>query len=159
MPDTLFAIFLVVVIFLFAGISVAALIRPSQYIRWSRNPWMADTPWNRLQMRAVGLVFTLFALMVLSGILRSSSKSDLLEGFHNNILISLWLAFLSVWVGGILSWILWRFSAFRILVRKHYDTEKLEDPAWERRMTRTFFSLLLLIVVIALVLAAKGYHP
>jgi hypothetical protein len=100
----------------------------------------------------------LFILMVLSGSSSGVSKSDFLAGFSDNILVALWLAFISVWVGGILSWIVWRFAAIRIFVRQRYSSEKLEDPAWERRVTVTFCALLLLIVASALFLAPEGYH-
>ena len=159
MPPALFAILLTVVLLLFTGISVILLVRPSLYMRRNPNPWMKDTPWTRIQMRAVGLVFCLFILMVLSGSLRGVSKSDFLIGFSDNILVALLLAFISGWVGGILSWIVWRFAAIRIFVHQHYSSDKLEDPAWERRMTITFSALLLLIVASALFLAAEGYHP
>jgi hypothetical protein len=109
-------------------------------------------------MRAVGLVFCLFAFMVLSNILSGGSKSVLVGGFSKNMLVALWLAFLAMWVGGILSWILWRISAVRIWIRGRYSADKLEDPAWERRMTITFSALLLSVVGGALFLAAMGYH-
>lgn len=40
---------------------------------------MKDTPWTRIQMRTVGLVFCLFVLMMLSGILSGVLKSDFLK--------------------------------------------------------------------------------
>jgi hypothetical protein len=159
MPDRVFVVLLIFAVLVFSGISVILLVRPSLYLRRYRNPWMEDTPWNRAQMRAVGLVFSLFMLVVLTGIGKGASKSALLEGFHNNILVALWITFLIAWVGGILSWILWRFPAIRTFVRNLYSADKLEDPAWERRMTTTFCSLLSFIVVVALFLAAMGYHP
>jgi hypothetical protein len=128
MPQIALAILGGVALSLFAGISLSVLIRPSQYIRRSKNPWMEDTPWMRLQLRAVGLVFCLFILMVVSGILGGNTKSDLLEGFHKNLLIALWLAFVAGWVVGIVSWILWRFMAFRSFICTHFESRKLENP-------------------------------
>jgi hypothetical protein len=119
---------------------------------------MDDTPWTRLQMRAVGLVFCLMVIMVVSGILSGHANSVVLEGFHENILIALWLAFVVTWVFGMITFILWRFMAFRIFIRTHFDNEKLGDPTWERRMSILFCTLLASIVAIALVLAAGGYH-
>lgn len=158
MLPTAFAILFVLFLLVMAGISLYLLIRPSQYIRRSKNPWMQDTPWMRLQMRGLGLVFSLFVLMVVSGILGGSTKSTLLGGFHTNILIALWVVFGACWVTGIISWILWRFVAFRIFIRRRFDSEKLENPAWERRMTILFCSLLASIVVVAYFLAVEGYR-
>ena len=147
-----------IVLTVFAGISITVLVRPSQYIRWSRNPWMEDTPWTRLQMRAVGLVFSLFVLMAVSGILSWHKNSGILKSFADNIQIALWFVFVVTWVVGIMSFILWRFSAVRILIRNRFDDEKLANPAWERRMSILFCSLLVSIVALALVFAAGGYH-
>jgi hypothetical protein len=119
---------------------------------------MEDTPWTRLQMRAVGLVFSLFVIMVVSGTLSWHKKSVILENFAENIQIALWFVFVATWVVGVMSFILWRFAAFRIFIRKRFDDEKLDNPAWERRMSVLFCSLLASIVALALVLAAVGYH-
>jgi hypothetical protein len=119
---------------------------------------MEDTPWTRLQMRAVGLVFSLFVIMVVSGILSWHKKSGILESFAENIQIALWFVFVATWVVGVMSFILWRFAAFRIFIRKRFDDEKLDNPAWERRMSVFFCSLLASIVALALILAAGGYH-
>ena len=158
MPPLAFALLAGIFLSLFAGISLAVLIKPSQFIRASGNRWMEDTPWTRLQMRTVGLVFCLMVLMAVSGILRGHTNSVILKGFHENVLIALWLAFVATWVFGVISFILWRFMAFRIFIRTHFDSERLENPAWERRMTVLFCSLLASIVAIAFVLAAGGYH-
>jgi hypothetical protein len=44
--------------------------------------------------------------------------------------------------------------AFRIFLRTHFDSKKLESPAWEKQMTILFCSLFVSIVLIAYVLAA-----
>lgn len=159
MPPTLFATLITAVLFVVAGIGVFLLINPSSYMRRNPNPWMKDTPWTRIQLRAVGLVFCLFALMVLSGSLSHDSQSIVFRGFSDNILVALWLAFACVWVCGILSWIAWRFIAVRIWVRHQFPPEELESPAWERRMSIAFSALLLLIVASALLMTAGGVHP
>src|SRR5215831_15955563 len=104
MPPVLFRMLFTTALFVFAAISVFLLVNPSRYIRRIRNPWMQDTPWMRIQLRAVGLVFCLFILVVLSGSLGRDSQSSIFRGFSDNILIALWLAFACVWVCGILSW-------------------------------------------------------
>lgn len=158
MPDIVLKPLLLVIVLLFTGLGLILVLQPSLYFRWFPNPRMPDTPWNRIQMREVGLVLCLFVLMVLSGMSRRVVRSEFADGFQNNIVVALWVTFLTVWVGGILFWILWRFSAIRTFVSGHFNSEKLENPAWERRMTLTFCSVLFFIVGIAFVLAAMGYH-
>jgi hypothetical protein len=159
MPLALFVILFTAVLLVFAGIGVFLLVNPSRYMRRNPNPWMEDTPWTRIQLRAVGLVFCLFVLMVFSGSMSHDSQSNVFKGFADNMLAALWLAFACVWVGGILLWIAWRFIAVRIWVRKHLSSEELESAAWERRMTIAFSALLLLIVASALLMAAAGLYP
>ena len=106
-------------------------------------------------MRTVGLIVCLFILLVSSGLLTGISKSEVLEGFHNNVLIALWASFFAA---PIISWILWRFTV-NFLVRRGLIDPTMEDPAWERGMALTFCSLLSFIVLIALFLAARGHYP
>jgi hypothetical protein len=98
-------------------------------------------------MRGVGLFSCLFTLMMISGSLK---------GFHENILIALWVSPLFI---PILLWILWRYSSLQQVIRRHVTGERVEDPTWELRMTYMFSGLLLLVIVIAFLLASMGYHP
>jgi hypothetical protein len=152
MSGNVVTILLAVVLLFFAGTAVVLLIRPSLFLRVVRNPLMPDTPWNRVQLRALGLVFCLFVLLVFSG---GAQESELHEGFHLNILVGLWTSFFTM---PILLWILWRFSV-RSFIRRSYIDGTLEDHLWERRMTLIFCSLLSFIVALALLFAAKGHHP
>lgn len=113
---------------------------------------------QRLQLKTVGLVFCLVVLMMVSGIRGDGTNADELEGFHQNVLTALWLVFVGAVVGGIISSILWRFTAFRLFIRSHFENDKLENAAWERRRTIIFCSLLALIVAIAYGLAVRAYH-
>ena len=149
MSDLPFVI--VIVILLFAGIGLILLVLPSLFLRLNPNPFMPDSPWNRVQMRGIGLFLCLFVLLIFSG---GGPESGLLEKFHRNILVALYVFFFAL---PILMWILWRFSV-RSFVRRSYINGTLNDLAWERRMTLIFCSLLSLIVAIALALAAKGHH-
>jgi hypothetical protein len=100
-------------------------------------------------MRGIGLFLCLFVLLIFSG---GGPESGLLEKFHGNILVALSASFFGL---PLLMWMLWRFSV-RHFIRRGHINGTLKDPAWERRMTLTFCSLLSLIVAIAL--AAKGHH-
>jgi hypothetical protein len=150
MPDSLFAIILAIFLLSFFGVSLILLLRPSMFLRHFKNPLQPDIPQHRVQMRGVGLFFCLFTLMMISGSLTK------LEGFHQNILIALWVSPLLI---PILLWILWRYSPLQQVMRRHLTGERVEDPAWELQMTLTFSGLLLLVVVIAFLLSSMGYHP
>src|SRR5271169_6838735 len=114
MPPLAFQLLMGLTLTMIASFGITALVRPSQYIRWSKNPWMDDTPWTRLQMRGVGLIFCLVVIMGVSGFLKERTNSGVLQGFHENIVIALWVAFVATWVFGIISFTLWRFAPFRI---------------------------------------------
>lgn len=152
MPDGMWAIFVILVFLFFAGLALILLVWPSLFLRRIRNPLMLDTPSNRVQTRGIGLIFSLFVLFVLSG---GTSKSELHEGFHRNILVALWV---SIFTLPILLWILWQFSV-RSFVRRGYINGTSEDPAWERRMTLVFCTALVTAIVLALFLAANGHRP
>src|ERR1700687_586176 len=109
MPDSLFAIILAIVLLGFFGVSLILLLRPSMFLRHFKNPLQPDTPRNRVQMRGVGLFFCLFTLMMISGSRRK------LEGFHQNILIALWVSPLFI---SILLWILWRYTSLQQVIRR-----------------------------------------
>ena len=155
MTDSTFAVLAVTVLLLFSAIGLISLIRPALHFRIFPNPLMRNTPWSRLQIRALGLVLCLFILLVATGRGTGVPKPEMLAGFHNNILIALWVSFFAA---PIICWILWRFSVDFLVRRGHIDPT-MEDSAWERGMTLTFCSLLSFIVLIALFLAARGNHP
>src|ERR1700682_1104886 len=111
MSDLPFVI--VIVILLFAGIGLILLVLPSLFLRLNPNPFMPDSPWNRVQMRGIGLFLCLFVLLIFSG---GGPESGLLEKFHRNILVALYVFFFAL---PILMWILWRFSV-RSFVRRSY---------------------------------------
>jgi len=160
MLDRLFTFLLLpIVLFIFAGIGLILLVSPSLHYRLQPNPFMADTPWNRLQMRMVGLVACLFLIMAITGWSGRAVKSQLLESFSSNVLVALWITFIAVVAIGIVSGVLWRFTAFRSFIRCHYPSDKLRNRIWERRMALTFCSILLLLVGTSLILTVAGYHP
>jgi hypothetical protein len=155
MTDRGFAVIAGTVLLVFSGVGLILLLYPALHFRVFPNPLMRDTPWNRLQMRTVGLVLCLFILLVVTSGWAGVPKRETLEGFHNNILVALWV---SLFAAPIICWILWRFSV-DFLVRHGHIDPSMEDPAWERGMAVTFCSLLLLTVLFALFMAARGHHP
>jgi len=142
--------------FAFGVAAVFLLVLPARSIAVLRNPWLPDTPWTRLQIRALGLVLFLFAAVATSMIFAGVSKSARLASLSDFLLADLWLSFVVFWIVGVSSWIAWRFAFVRIFVQRHFTPERLENPAWERRMTTIFCSVLFTLVAIALMLAAGG---
>jgi hypothetical protein len=159
MSKRVFALIFPFVFIAVAGIGLVLLVRPSLHFRLRPNPFMPDTPWNRLQMRVLGLFVFLFITVPFGWWLSDVVKSPIVDGFSSNILVALWVVFVAAIASGIVSWILWRFSAFRSFIRHHYPNEKLENREWDRRVTLIFCSILVLIVGVSDALAAEGSHP
>jgi hypothetical protein len=58
---------IVMVVLLFAAIGLILLVHPSLFLRLNPNPFMPDSPWNRVQMLGIGLFLCLFVLLIFSG--------------------------------------------------------------------------------------------
>src|SRR5437016_10136985 len=124
MPDRVLAIF--------ASLALILLVRPSLFLRRIPNPLLPDTPWNRVQMRGIGLVFCLFVLLVLSG---GAPESKWTEGFHA---ITLVLRGARVFTVPIPFWFLWHFF-FRSFFVKAYIKGNSRAQAWRRGWTRFLY--------------------
>jgi hypothetical protein len=159
MPDWLISVLIPVAFLVIVGIGLVLLISPSLYLRFHANRFNPDTPWNQLQMRLLGLMLCLFAIVPLGWWLSDVAKSQMIDGFSSNISAALAFTFIAAITTGVLSSILWRFSAFRSLIRRTYPSDRLQGAAWNRRVTLMSISALVLIVTTSLVLAANGYHP
>jgi hypothetical protein len=138
-----------IVLLVFAGLGIVLLLWPSKFLRHIQNPLEPDTPVNRVYARALGLFVCLFVLMIISGSMKN------LEGFHRNILLSLWA---SPVILPIFLRILWRYSALQ-RVNRRYLTDDAEEPQWELRMSLAFCSLLSIIVVVAFLFGTRGIYP
>ena len=145
MSDTWFVPIAAIVLFIFAAIGFVLLLWPSRFLRHVRNPLQPDTPVNRVNMRAVGVITCLFVLLTISGAF---------EGFHRNILVALSA---SPIILPIFLWALWRYSSLQ-QVNRRYLTGEAEDSRWELRMSIAFCSLLFVTVVCALLLAKNGIY-
>jgi hypothetical protein len=149
MSDTWFAIFLPIVLLLFAGVGVVLLLWPSKFLRHYQNPLQPDTPVNRVHMRALGVFVCLFVSVPISWSVTT------LEGFHKNILLALSASPVLL---PIFLWILWRYSPLQ-QVNRRYLAGEAEEPQWELRMSVAFCSLLCMIVAAAFLLAMRGIYP
>ena len=147
MSDTWFAILFAIALLFFAGIAFVLLIWPSKFLRHVQNPLQPDTPVNRVYMRALGIYFFFFPLLIISGSMKT------LEGFHRNILLALWA---SPVILPIFLWSLWQYSALQQMNRRYLAGEA-EEAHWEFRMSVAFCSLLFIIV--AFLLAKRGIYP
>jgi hypothetical protein len=101
-------------------------------------------------MRGIGVIFCLFLLEAASG------GTENLEGFHRNLLIALWASLLVV---PIFLWILWQCTPLPQVIRRHLAGDQDGEARWELWMSLTFSVLLSGIVLIAFILASKGYYP
>lgn len=142
------AIFVPIILLVFAGIGLTLLLWPSNFLLHIRNPWQPDTPENRVYVRGIGLVLCLFLIMAATG------SVNRLEGLHRNMLVALWASFLFL---PIFFWVLWQFSPLRQMNRRHLAGDS--DTGWELWMSLAFSGLLSAIVLIAFFLARKGYYP
>jgi hypothetical protein len=149
MSDTWVAILPAIFLLFFAGFGVVLLLWPSKVLRHFQNPLQPDTPLNRVQTRALGVIACLFVSVPISWSVTT------FEGFHKNILLALWASLVLL---PIFLWILWRYSSLKQMNRRYLAGEA-EDPQWEFRMSVTFSSLLILIVVTAFLLATRGIYP
>jgi hypothetical protein len=153
MPDSVFAILAVLALLLFSGVGLILLVKPSLHAHVFSHPRFPDTPWNRIQMRALGLVICVFLLMMLSGGSPIDAKTGILERFHRNMLIALWASFFAA---PMLCLVVWKVSI--LLVRRGYVSGTFDDNTWERGVSATFCSVLILIVVAALALETNRHH-
>jgi hypothetical protein len=152
MSDGMSLILLAVVWFVFASISFTALVWPASFLRKLSNPFLPDTAWNRVQMRGLGLVFSLFTLYPLLMLSAGSQESTWHGRFRDNVLIALWTSFFTL---PLLLWAVWLFSA-RAAVRRLQIEGLSEDPAWECRMTRLFLAVLFSAIALALFFAVES---
>jgi len=145
MPDSWFVPVFAIGLLFFAAVGIVLMVRPSTLLRHVRNPLQPDTPINRVNARAVGVLICLFVLVTISGAF---------EGFHRNILVALSASPILLIV---FLWVLWRHSSLQ-RVNRRYLTDETEEPHWELRMSIAFCSLLTVIVVSALLLARTGIY-
>jgi len=145
MSDTWFVVIFAIVLLFFACGGIVLIVWPSAFLRHFRNPLQPDTPINRVNIRAVGVVSFLFVLVAISGAFNA---------FHKNILVALTA---SPIILAVFLWGLWRYSSLQ-RVNRRYLTDETVEPHWELRMSVAFCSLLFIIVASALLLAMRGIH-
>jgi hypothetical protein len=144
MPDLVWVILFLMVLLFFTAGSLTMLIRPLLFLRHFANSLFRNTAENRVHVRGLGIYFFLFVLAVFSAAIPESAP---LHRFHRNILVA--LAIYPILLA-IFLWVLWRFSV-RDYIRRLYTEGISEDPAWERRMTLIFCSLLACIIALAFI--------
>jgi hypothetical protein len=149
-PDAFFRVLFLVFTLAFTGIALVLLVRPPLLFRifsGSEDRTRNTATW-RVQMRGVGLTFSLFASVL---IVAQMPHSKFIDAFRDNLYVALMISFFLL---PILLWIVWQVS-LRAFIRYAQIEGIDEEPAWELKMTLLFCSLLLAIIGVAFFLAVK----
>ena len=126
---------------LFACSAITMLVRPSRFLD-DRSEWRRNNVESRIWIRSVGLVFSLFTLLVGSALV---AHSRFTRSFRDNILIALWASF---FLAPIANYLVWTLSA-RKFARKALIDGINEDAVYERKLSVAYIGLLLLTVGVA----------
>jgi hypothetical protein len=149
-PDALFLVLFLFATLVFSGIALVLLIRPPLILRIfaGSEDGATNTATWRVQMRGVGLTFSLFASVL---IIAQIPHSKFIDAFRDNLYVALMISFFLL---PVLLWIVWKFW-LRAFIRYAQIEGINEDPRWELKMTLLFCSLLIAIIAMAFFLAAK----
>jgi hypothetical protein len=126
---------------LFASSSITMLVRPSKFLD-DQSEWRRNNIESRIWIRSVGLVFSLFTLLVGSALV---ARSRFARSFRDNLLIALWASF---FLAPIANYFLWTLSASKF-ARQALIEGINEDPVYERKLSAVYIGLLLLTVGVA----------
>ena len=100
------------------------LLRPNLYLnfkytRQTFNPNLLNSPC--LQMRVIGLAFSLFALLVGTALMGRSGHPEFFKRFVQFGFGGLTVLFCTVWVGSVLLWVLEKFKVIQPTLKERYD--------------------------------------
>jgi hypothetical protein len=145
METVVFAVLFLFALGLFVSIAITMLARPSKFLD-DRSEWRRNTVESRIWIRTVGIVFSLFTLLVGSAMF---AHSRFTRSFRDNLLIALWASF---FLTPIANYLLWILSARKFA--RHAAIEGInEDRAYERKLSALYIGLLLLTLGIAFLAA------
>ncbi len=126
---------------LFASSAITMLVRPSKFLD-DRSEWRRNNVESRIWIRSVGVVFSLFTLLVCSALV---ARSRFARSFRDNVLIALWASF---FLAPIANYFVWTLSA-RKFARKALIDGINEDAVYERKLSVVYIGLLLLTAGVA----------
>ena len=117
------------------------LLRPNLYLnfkytRQTFNPNLLNSPWFRLQMRVIGLAFSLFALLVGTALMGRSGHPEFFKRFVK-----------FGFGGSVQFWVLEKFKVIHPTLKERYDrVGPQQDVIRQGRETVILCSLLAIIL-------------
>jgi hypothetical protein len=132
--------------FLLLAFGLVLVLRPSFYlnlksVRETYNPKLLGSGYFRLQMRTLGVVFTLFACAFLVSIVH--------KGFEQTLFAVLMVVFWIVWIGFLLIWIAEKVRIIRPSLKERYDAITAEEDARRQEKETLFFAGSLVALLVA----------
>ncbi len=143
----------------FAVAGVAVMLRPTIYtnLRWVReiyNPKWLESKGYHFELRVVALVFALFGLDLMAGVLSGANHSTFAQNLRQNLHVATVGAFLCVWTAGVFAFVLQRFFHVKIPILSGVKAEG--DEAQNKRESKiavVLGAVFLAIVGLALIFA------
>jgi hypothetical protein len=145
---------------LVTAIGVVLALYPSLYLnlRWVReiyNPKLVSSPYFRVQMRALGLFFSLFGLVFMATTIQKLA-APYLPSLEQTLYVALIVIFFTVWSGGIVVWILEKLNVIRPSLKERYDSLTPEqDSIRQQKEVVVFASILAAVVLVCILMALK----
>lgn len=145
---------------LITAVGVALALYPSLYlnlrsVREIYNPKLLSSPYFRVQMRALGLVFSLFGLVFTASAIQKFA-APYLPSLERTLYAALMVIFFAVWVGGLLIWILEKLKVIRPSLKERYDSLTQEqDGIRQQKEVVAFASILGAVVLVCILTALK----
>jgi hypothetical protein len=141
-------------IVLILGIGLVMLFVPSLYLnlkqtRETFNPKLVASAWYRVQLRIVGLFFTMLGCGIVSGAMRRLTGASYWRAYSDALSLTLLPLFWIIWIGALLLWIAERTGIVRPSLKDHYDSLSPEADAQRvRKETKVFAALLAALLLL-----------
>jgi hypothetical protein len=147
----------IAVIVLILGIGLVMLFVPSLYLnlkhtRETFNPKLVASAWYRVQLRILGLFFTMLACGIVSGEMRRLTGASYWRAYSDALSRMLLPIFWTVWIGAILLWLTEKTGIIRPSLKDRYDSLSAEADALRVRKETKVFA----VVLAALLLLIAG---
>ncbi len=134
------------------------VLRPSVYlnlrhVRDTYNPKLLSSPYFRVQMRGLGLVFSLFGFVFAASIIQKIAVAPYLLSLEQTLYAALMVVFFALWVGAVLTWILEKVRLIKPSLKERYDSVTPEQDTIRQHKEAVAFASILGAVLFASVLA------
>jgi len=150
----------VVFLAVFATIGLVMLFRPSVYlgmksVRDTYNSKLLASPWFRIHLRVLGLLFCLFILMPASQAVAGITGSQFLAEFSKAIFQVLMVVFFIVWFGYLFDWIAGKLGVIKPTLKERFDQlSPTQDASLQRKEPRIAGYVLAGVLLLAVLLAS-----